>query len=198
MPPAPDTPAERLAALLARLTHHVVTRHLVGLLAAALAGPLIDRLRGIKQRIARIAALVEAGRYKPRIIAAPARRGPGKPGRPDRLPRRAGWLLRLVPDSVGPLGHLEALFRDPAMAELMAAAPAGFGRPLRSLCRMLGVEVPKAIAPPARPPRPRPARPPKPAPPPPPPRPEPPAWMRIGPPRKPWSLTRMRGPRKRP
>jgi hypothetical protein len=114
-----------------------------------LIGLIVDRLRRIKQRFATLAARVAAGRYLPRHPATPPRRRPGQPPPPpDRLPRKFGWLLKLVPDAVGYRGQLENLLRDPDMAALLAAAPGPMGRPLRSLCRMLGFEPPPILAPP--------------------------------------------------
>jgi len=57
---------------------------------------------------------------------------------------------------------LRHLFTDPEISALLAAAPASLARPLRSLCRMLDVELP--IPRPPRPARPKPpAKPAKPA-----------------------------------
>jgi hypothetical protein len=103
-----------------------------------------------------------------------------------------------VPDAIGHRAQLENLFSDPEMAALIAAAPAPMARTLRPLCRMLGLAPPKILAPPQKP-RPRRAAPvaaPEPPPPPPPPL-QRPAWMNLGPDRKPWSLTRMCGSRRK-
>jgi len=54
-----------------------------------------------------------------------------------------------VPETAVYRSQLQFLFADPEMAALMAAAPAAIGRPLCSLCRMLGVLPPKILAPPA-------------------------------------------------
>jgi hypothetical protein len=76
----------------------------------------------------------------------------------------------LLPPTNAYASQLEYLLRDPEMAALVAAAPASLGRPLRSLCRMLGLTPPPILAPPPRPAKPKPApaapKPPKPPPPP--------------------------------
>jgi hypothetical protein len=166
-------------------------------LPLALIGLITDRIRRAKQLFARVAARVAAGLYIPRHRAAAPRPGQ-KPPPPDRLPRNFGWLLKLVPDSVGYRSQLENLLRDPEMAALLAAAPVPMARALRPLCRMLGLPPPPILAPPPRKPRPKRAKAAAaPQPPPRPPPPELPAWMRIGAPRKEWSLARIRGPRHR-
>jgi hypothetical protein len=197
MPIPPRTPAECFAALLAWLGRAVAARSGGDQLSYALIGLIIDRLRGIKQRVARLAARIRDGRYAFRSVAAPQRPA-AKPRRPNPLPQTFGWLLKLVPDAVGSRSQLEHLFRDAGMAALMEAAPASLGRPLRSLCHMLGVRPPDILALPAKP---RPLRKPPstvpeaPEPPePPPPRPEPPAWLRMPPSRTRWTLARTGGP----
>jgi hypothetical protein len=199
MTTAPRTPADSVAAIIAWLSQAVAGRGLLGHLAPSVVVLIISRLREINQRIARIAARDRQGTYARRIVVAPHRNPQARPRRPNPLPKTVGWLLPLVPDAIGARSQLEYLFRDPAMAELMAAAPASLRRPLRSLCRMLGAAPPPILAPPiltppVRPRPPKPVRPPRPTPPPPP---EKPAWMRIGPDRKPWSITRSCGSRRR-
>ena len=108
------------------------------------------------------------------------------------LPQKFGWLLKLVPEAVGYRSQLENLLRDPEMAALLAAAPTAMRRPLRSLCRMLGLPPPEILA-----------LPPRPKPPPPPPRakrekPPPLARSRLGfhqglPPLPPF-MSSLRGP----
>jgi hypothetical protein len=88
------------------------------------------------------------------------------------------------------------------MVALLEAAPVPMRRALRPLCRMLGLPTPPILAPILAPPerKPRPPRAKAAAAPerkPRPPTPELPAWMRIGPPRRDWSLARIRGPRHR-
>jgi hypothetical protein len=189
---APRTPAECFATLIAWLTRSVGAMSGGDRLSYLLIGQIVERLRGIKQRFVRLAARIGAGRYARRVVT-PHRRAAG-PRRPNPLPRTYGWLVPLVPDAVAFRAQLEDLFRDPAMVELMQAAPASLARPLRSLCRMLGAPPPPILAP-ARRAAPLKREPPKRDPPkldtpPEPPRPQPPAWM---PRRTRWTLTRMRG-----
>jgi hypothetical protein len=185
----PPTPAEYFATLLAWLTRAVAAMSGGDRLPYLLIGQIAGRLRNIKQRVARLAARIGAGRYVRRTVA-PHPRAAG-PRRADPLPKKFGWLLPLVPDAICFRAQLETLLLEPATVELMQAAPASLARPLRSLCRMLGLRPPSILA---LPPRPRPARKTPAAapalPPPAPPPPQPPAWM---PKRTRWTLTRIRG-----
>ena len=165
MPAAPRTPAESFATLLAWLGRAVVARGGGGPLGQSLIALIIDRLRGINQRVARLAARIRDGRYARRPIA-PYRRA-ATPRRRNPLPQTFGWLLPLVPDAAAYRSQLEYLLRDAEMAALLQAAPPSLGRPLRSLCRMLGLRPPPILAPalaptpaakpPAPPPNPTPA-----------------------------------------
>lgn len=106
---------------------------------------IIGRLREINQRFARLVARLAAGTYQPRRChgrKAAAR----NPGRANPLLQKFGWLLPLVPDAVGHRSQLENLLRDPAMAALIAAAPAPMARVLRPLCWMLRVTPPPILA----------------------------------------------------
>ena len=197
----PLAPVECFGTLIRWLTQAVVTRTHFGL-PQSLIGHIIDRLRGINQRLKRIAARLHDGTYAPRRFAP--RRPPAKPPPrpPDRLPRTFGWLLKLVPEATGYRSQLEYLLRDPEFSALIAAAPASLGRPLRSLCWMLRVTPPELLAPPKRPrkpPKPRKPRKPRPAPLPPP-RPPPtppeaPAWMHGMPRSARWPTGRARAPK---
>jgi hypothetical protein len=144
MPIAPRTPAECFATLIAWLSRSVGAMSGGDRLSYLLIGQIVDRLRGIKQRFVRLAARIDGGRYAPRTIA-PHRRA-ATPRRADPLPKTFGWLLPLVPDAIAFRAQLEDLFRDPAMAALMQAAPASLARPLRSLCRTLGAPTPPILA----------------------------------------------------
>jgi len=147
MPTPSRTPAECFATLIAWLSRSVGAMSGGDRLSHLLIGQIIDRLRGIKQRFVRLAARIDAGRYARRV--APHRRA-ATPRRADPLPKTFGWLLPLVPDAIAFGAQLEDLFRDPAMTALMQAAPASLGRPLRSLCRMLGAPTPPILAAPIR------------------------------------------------
>jgi hypothetical protein len=200
---APRTPADWLAAIVLRLGLAVDGHSTWGRLARPLALLILTRIRLINQRFRRIADSVREGRYVFRSVAAPSR-GATKPRRPNELPQKFGWLLKLLPEAAGHRAQLEHLFRDAEMVALLEAAPASLGRPLRSLCWMLALPTPKILAPPARPPRPRKPRPakaarPPPLPPigPPPTPPDAPAWMHMPPSRTRWLPARSRSPKKR-
>jgi hypothetical protein len=132
------------------LSRAVVARMGGEQLALPLIALIIDRLRRINQHFAHIAARVRDGLYSPRRRSAAPQPRPGqRPPPPNPLPQKFAWLLPLVPDAVGYRSQLEHLFRDPAMAALLAAAPAPMGRALRPLCWMLGVRPPPILARPA-------------------------------------------------
>jgi hypothetical protein len=205
-PPLP-APVEKFGSLIRWLSHAVITRTHFGL-PQSLIGPLIDRLRGINQYLKRIADRVRDGKYAPRRSIPrqpPAERRPQpRPRPPDKLPRKFGWLLPLVPEAAVFRSQLEHLLRDPEFSALIAAAPATLGRPLRSLCWMLWVRPPDILAPakrprPPRPPRPAKAAKPPPLPPigPPPTPPDAPAWMHMPPSRTRWPPSRTRAPKNR-
>ncbi len=138
----------------------------VGLgLAVPLMLLLWSRLRRTAERFARLAAKVRAGTLPPprRRLRSPR---PARP-QPLRLPRGFAWLVRRLPQAASAASQLQHLLADPAMADLLAAAPQA-GRLLRPLCQMLGVRPPPAQhpPPPARPAAPsRPAFRPRPPPP---------------------------------
>ena len=152
MTDAPPTPAQRISSLLNRLIMAVDSHRLTGRLAVPLALLIVTRLIDIRMRIARLAARLAAGPITPRKSGGPR---PGRrPGTPNRFPTNPAWLIKLVPGAAASASQLRHLFTDPDMAALLAAAPATMLRPLRSLCRMLDVELP--IPRPPRPARPKP------------------------------------------
>ncbi len=146
--PAPPSrsPAECLAAIVLGLSSLVDGHSTWGRLARRLAVLIIARLRSINQRFARIAARVAAGRYAPHRGSAQRRPTSRKPRAPDPLPRRFAWLRQLLPEAAGYDGQLQTLLADPEMVALLQAAPTPLHRPLRSLCRMLGVTPPPILA----------------------------------------------------
>ena len=152
--PPPNSPAQNFAGMMRWLTQIVVTRDLMGLLAKPIVWHLIDRIRGMNQRFARLAARIHAGTFVPRRAVTRRRPTDPKPRRPSPVPRKFGWMLPLVPDAVGSLGHLEWLFRDPDTMALIEAAPAEMARILRPLCWMLRATPPKILASPRRKPAP--------------------------------------------
>jgi hypothetical protein len=139
---------------------------------------ILDRIRTINQAFARLAERIRAGTYIPRRPPdTPRQRAGPHPRKKNPLPQGFAWLVKLVPETAVYGSQLQVLFADPEMAALLAAAPAPLGRPLRSLCWMLGVRPPPILAPPPAV-RPR-TRPPKPERPPAPTRPKKPEKPRY-------------------
>jgi hypothetical protein len=173
VPVATPTPAERFATLLQWLGQAVAAMSGGDRLSYTLIALIIDRIRDINQRVARLAARIRAGRYAPRRGTTRRRPPAGRRYRqPNPLLKKFGWLLPLVPEAVGYRSQLEYLFRDAEVMALLAAAPASLRRPLRSLCWMLRVSPPPILAPPgAAPPQPAQAG-----------GPEPPPWPPAPPP----------------
>jgi hypothetical protein len=200
MPVPPLVPAERFASILRWLSGAVAAMSGGDRLSYALIGLIVGRILGIKRRFARLAARIAAGTYAPRHCSTP-RRPPTDP-RPRQttpLPRKRGWLLPLVPETVVFRCQLENLLVDPEMVALLTAAPASLGRPIRSLCWMLRLQPPDILTPPPRPGKPRDSKPraaPEPSPPPRPPL-QMPSWWVEPPRRTRWSFGRLRGPPRR-
>ncbi len=193
----PRTPAQWLAGILLSLSLAVDGPSMWGGFSRPLALLILDRIRTINQAFARLAARISAGTYVPhRPADTPRQRAGPHPRRKNPLPQGFAWLIKLVPETAVFGSQLQFLFADPAMAALMAAAPASLGRPLRSLCHMLGIAPPPILAPPARPRPPRtvPTAEPEAPPPPPPPPLQLPVWLRPPPARKRDKLARLYGP----
>ena len=198
----PRTQAERFAALIACLTHAVgMHTGWDRVLTLTLIGNITTRLRTIKWAVLRLAERIASGTYRRRAFAP----RPGAAGRrpTNPLPTRRNWLEPMLPEVVHFRGHLLDLLQDPEMVALITSAPEAMGRPLRSLCRLLGLRPPPVLARPKTPraaPAAKPtASPPEPPQPPPPqprlprpqaPRPQAPAWM---PRRTRWTMARIRG-----
>ena len=124
--------------------------------------PIWTRISRTRQRLLRLLTRIAAG-HLPRAPrkpgAAPRRSGASAPF-PNR---RHGWLpIMLDHNARGLASQLNHLLHTPGVAEVIAAEP-GAVRTLRPLCRMLGVDLPAVLRPPARPPAPPRQRPPKPA-----------------------------------
>ncbi len=165
---AAEAAAARAAAgrpVLARPAH--LAHHVALVLTAPLFRVLWARLGRIAARFARLAARIPAGApprpstTRPSITRPftpqPHTIRPLPPAPPPlswaHLPRRPGWLARVVPPPLCPArSQLQHLLADPDMAALLAASP-GLRRTLRPLCRML------ALPPPPEPPQPGPPQP---------------------------------------
>ena len=148
MPNPTPTPAERFAAILLWLGRAVDTRSMWGRLARSLGQLIQSRIREIKHRFARLAARIAAGTYVPRRCATLRPHTERRPRQPNPLPHDFAWLIKLVPETAASACQLRSLLADPEMAALLAAAPTSMARPIRSLCRMLGVEPPPILPPP--------------------------------------------------
>ncbi len=138
--PASAALADRFAALVEGLRRAIAARGAGIGLAVPLMLLLWSRLHRTALRFARLATKVQAGTLPP-----PRRRRSPRPTRPQplRLPRGVAWLLRRLPQAAAAASQLQHLLADPAMADLLAAAPQA-GRLLRPLCQMLGVRPPPA------------------------------------------------------
>ena len=125
--------------------------------------PVWTRISRTRQRLLRLLTRIAAGHPQraPRTLgAAPRRSGVSVPF-PNR---RHGWLaIMLDHNARNYASQLNHLLHTPGVAEIIAASP-GATRTLRPLCRMLGVDLPAPLRPPARPPAPPRPRPPKPVP----------------------------------
>jgi hypothetical protein len=167
MQPAPLSPdlcaqaadfSRRFGGIVAGLYALVAARFLKRPHLATFILPLCNRFNRARQRFERLMALLAAGKL-PR--QPQARERPPQPDKQEpvtqtpseptpspsaartppaaRLPSRRGWLLReLTWEAAAYRGYLEQLLAEPAMAEILAAAPAA-GRILRPLCRLLGL-----------------------------------------------------------
>ncbi len=140
-PPAAPTLPDRFARVIDGLCRAVAARGPGMGLAVPLMLLLWARLRRTALRFARLAEKVRTGTLPPprRRLRSPR---PVEPTR-LRLPRGFGWLERRLPQAASAASQLQHLLADPAMAELLAAAPQA-GRLLRPLCQMLGVRPPPA------------------------------------------------------
>ena len=125
-----------------------------------------DRINRLQQRIATLAARLEAGKSiaprprpatKPTTTTPEATPEPAPPRtkpRPLRLPRTPGWLLKHMPEATAWGEFLSQALLDPQMQEIAEKAPQIL-RPYRAVLRMLVKKLPAPLALPPRPRRPR-------------------------------------------
>ena len=129
----PDRFAAGIAQLLGLIARHGHLRRI--------AGPLVvliwNRVSGIGTQVATLLARVQAGHIRRHPARRPAR--PATRRRPARsvLPRKAAWLIALIPETAGCGAQLQTLLSEPEIPALLDAAPQ-LRRALRPLCRMLG------------------------------------------------------------
>jgi hypothetical protein len=156
LPPQPALATDRFILILVALRRWVWEKpgtEMTGLVSAAIR-------RKLGMVLARFALLAE--RFHDGTLTAPKpRASPRKPPcsaddaaprtrPPPILPRRFGWLCRLVPSLASVAGHqMEALLHEPEL-EAMAAASPEVGRLVRSLLWMTGRKPPATLAPPPR------------------------------------------------
>lgn len=164
-----QTVTDRFDLIIDGLCRAIAANQPSGPTAAPLMFLLWNRLRRMAIRFAAIAVRVHAGTLRSptrarvkKPLPLPSRfgsqpdqaRGDGlrtpfdsarrASPRPPRLPNKFAWLLRLIPAvacSRSQLQHL--LLSDPEIEALLSAAPQ-MRRMLRSLCRMLGIRLPKS------------------------------------------------------
>ena len=151
----PSTPTERFSSLVLGLIH-ILDRHCRN---GALAAPRFVLI------FARLAARIQAGRAFPRRSEAPRKPAEKKaPRTKNPLPQGVAWLIKLIPETAVSASQLRFLLAEPEMVALLATAPAQLRKPIRSLCRMLGLDPPKILAlpPDTRPKRPAKERKPRP------------------------------------
>ena len=145
-PAPPPALSDRFACVIDGLCRALAARGAGRGLAVPLMLLLWSRLRRTAARFARLAEKVRAGTLPPPRHRLRSPR-PAQPP-PPRLPRGYAWLVRRLPQAAAAASQLQHLLADPAMADLLAAAPQA-GRLLRPLCQMLGVRPPPALLPPA-------------------------------------------------
>ena len=183
-PLPPELPVRQFArlleAILIPLRMLVFSRmHLIGPGAAA----FLTRFDRVRRRLTRLFDRIAAGKPAPKPRAPLP--GPRKPSAAPyiKLPAKKCWLLDVLVNKAGLYTHsCEILLETPESQQLLAANPA-IMRSLRPILRLLGVQLPPALQPPPRKPRPKPVRIPKP------PRAKP-FSLYPHPPRSPWGISR--------
>lgn len=141
--PDPISATGRFSLSLDGLCRAVAARIAGGAMTAAMILLVWGRLRRIERRVLNLIAAIRAGRFRARQVGL-ARRAMD-PGivRPvvQRLPRRFGWLVQMVPyEAACFASQLRTVLSEPEMVELLAASPR-LGELLRPLCRMLALDV---------------------------------------------------------
>jgi hypothetical protein len=177
--PPPSALFAALAFVVRAMCEGIAGQYRGGPLGGSIPGPLIavinERIKGIRDRLIRLAERIVAGTYVPRRTAPPRRRPVTETPRLETPFRKRGWLDAMLPAAVAQQyrGHLLALLRHPEMAALVAVAPAPMAGILRPLCWALKLKPPAILATPRRPAGTPPPVPPEYQPPPPPPPPIP-------------------------
>jgi hypothetical protein len=150
-PSLPTTLSARIATIVLGLVNSALKRNVPGGLPYAMIMVIVMRIGDLGREIRALVEALQAGkRWARRTPAARLARAKAEPevvAAPVwRLPRRFAWALGLVPDAACFGEGLRQVVAEPEMLTLMAASPL-LVRRLRSLCWMLGVEMPKLPAP---------------------------------------------------
>ncbi len=163
--PTPS-PTERIATVFGRIVAAVRRgfasnlARLEGPVQVALYNLVVHRLNRTRDRLARLAARLEAGWVycpKPTTGRKPAGQTPDRPPRTTNpLTTGSQWVFRAAPgiDTASAAAGLRNLMAEPEISAVIGAAPVPAWRILRSVCWMLGVEKPPVLAP-AKPPDPK-------------------------------------------
>jgi hypothetical protein len=134
--------ARRLGVIVAGLAAVVARRFLREPHLVALTVPLWGRITRAARRFGRVMAALAAGRPPRPSHAGRSRSAPDHPPPAPshpRLPQGRDWLVRVLGwEAAGFGSQLEAMLREPGVAEMLAASSAAC-RILRPLCRMLAV-----------------------------------------------------------
>jgi hypothetical protein len=148
----PVTLSERLTAIVGGLLISVGNRARLDGVLRAIVMLVAGRIMRARNEVLSLIARIEAGTLR----EAPVRRVPATPRTMDeaarqrlteaaakwaKVPRRFGWLIRLVGyEAAGYASQLSHWLQDEEMKRHLAATPR-LGRALRPLCRMLGMDL---------------------------------------------------------
>jgi hypothetical protein len=156
LPPQPALATDRFILILATLCKWVWEkpgREMTG----ELSGAIRRKLGLVKARFALLAQRFHDGTLTPPKPRAAPRRLPASADEAPRtrpppfLPRRFGWLCRLVPGLASVAGNMmEIVLKEPELAAMAEASPE-VGKLIRSLLWMTGKKPPAYLAPPPRP-----------------------------------------------
>ena len=124
------------------LCRMVAARIAGGVMAAWMIVLVWGRVKRIERRVLGLLARFRAGRLWVRVAVVRSGGGEGRcRAGVQRLPRRFGWLVAMVPSEAASLaGQVRAVLAEPEMVGLLAAS-AQARRVLGPLCRMLGIEA---------------------------------------------------------
>jgi hypothetical protein len=149
-PPEPTDIIERLFGIITKLRWGLGERGVKERLLSQLMLLTSARLGRLYARVARLATAAREGRFP---VARPPRKRtrPERPKPPpeQRLPRRFGWLIQMVPETRQMAPLFQHWLEDPEVRALVEKVPL-LGRYLRPLGHMLQLELPAALRLPKR------------------------------------------------